>query len=162
MYGYIYIYFSHIYLAWRPHRPVSERRGARRVVSSLVSLVPRCSEPLVSPHFVAPPTSPLCVPIPVLVLRSSAPLSLCPALCRPPGAPARLPAPSQVSFPSLVCVSAPQFLFFLFLCLSVPRLDAQSRSRPSNGLVVTVHVHHFTYRLISKLASCAASCTLWR
>jgi len=38
---------------------------------------------------------------------------------------------------SRACVSAPRFLFFLFLCLSVPRLDAQSRSRSSSGFVVS-------------------------
>ena len=105
MYGYIYIYFS-------------QRRGALRVGSSLVSLVPRCSEPLVSPHFVAPPTSPLCVPIPVLVLRSSAPLSLCPALCRPPGAPARLPLRLRFCSP-LSCVFP--LRGFSSFCFSVSR-----------------------------------------
>ena len=52
-------------------------------------------------------------------------------------------------YPSLVCVSAPRFLFFLFLCLSVPRLDAQSRSRPSSGLVVTCYALSLLVALIN-------------
>jgi len=59
-YIWVYIYLVTYIRRGAPVGPSVERRGARRAGSSLVSLVPRRSEPLVSPHFVAPPTSPLC------------------------------------------------------------------------------------------------------
>ena len=120
---YIYI-LSHIYLARRPRRPVSGAPPALGAWAAHSYLsCPAIPNPLFLPISLRP-LRPLSVsPFRFYSCVRLLP-SLCSALCRPPGTPARLPAPSQVSFPSLVCVSAPQFLFFLFLCLSVPRLVA--------------------------------------
>ena len=143
----IYIYTSHIYLARRPRRPVigvPPALGARAAHSYLSC--PAIPNPLFLPISLRPLR-----PLSVSPFRFSSCVrllpSLCSALCRPPGAPARLPLRLRFRSP-LSCVSAPRFLFFLFLCLSVPRLDAQSRSRPSNGLVVTVYIYIYLYLYI--------------
>ena len=97
---YIYIYLVTYIRRGAAVGPSVERRGARRAGSSLVSLVPHRSELLVSPHFVAPPTSPLCAPLSVLVPRSFAPLSLL-RFVSAARCPLYTPASSPVSFPSL-------------------------------------------------------------